>query len=380
MKETMNRSIYLRILILFVLVAMPGCVDTAAESPALSEEIGTTSSALGTQPHLLFGHCQTLSVPVTLTGYGPANVYAELCIPWRQTNTVELLVHGSTYDHDYWDFPLKPWKYSHVRDALREGYATLNIDRVGTGLSTIPPSTSVTVDGTVDYLHEIAQKLKAGQIGPRSFSKVVYFGSSLTVVYGWLLGQRYPADADGFVFEGLVHMTRPGFLGMVLAHHRDPACGVFPQAIDCGYVTTTPGWRDDFFYHVPGASPDVIAKDEETKSFVSDTLVFESAQYTFGPGGDPTQQPDPATAPSQGIVKPVLIAFGAHDATACGTPPDGIVCTNTSVHALEAPYFTNAPSLDVYVPANTGHALPLHESGPVTAHVIDAWLDHRVGR
>lgn len=355
-----------------------GCSSNTNEESSPSEEsdesIGETSSALSDQRHLLFGLCRTLNVPVDLTGYGPVSVYAELCVPHRPTKTIQLLVHGSTYDHHYWDFPYRPDKYSHVRDALRSGYATLNIDRVGTGLSSVPPSDRVTVDGTVDYIHQIVRKLKSGRIGGKRFSNVVYFGSSLSTVYGWLLGSRYPADADAFVFTGLVHLTRPGWLDLVFAHHRDPACldPRFSSYVpDCGYVTTTAGWRDDFFHYVPPYSnPAVVATDEATKSFVSDSLVFASAQYTFNP--------DPATAPTRDIHVPVLIAFGEFDRTACGTPPDGIVCTEDNVRALEAPFF-DTPVFDVYVPKNTGHALPLHESGPITSAVIERWIDRHVG-
>jgi pimeloyl-ACP methyl ester carboxylesterase len=366
---------------LTLLVVAAGCSSNADaeskpadESNESNESIGETSSALSGQQHSSFGRCETLNIPVNFTGYGPVSVYAELCVPHRPTKTIQLLVHGSTYDHNYWDLPYRPEKYSHVRSALRAGYATLNIDRVGTGLSSVPPSDLVTVDGTVDYIHEIAQKLKAGHIGGKSFEKIVYFGSSLSTVYGWLLGSRYPDDADAFVFTGLVHLTRPGWLDLVFAHHRDPAClepQFSPYVPDCGYVTTTAGWRDDFFHYVaPYSKPEVVAVDEAHKSFVSDSLVFESAQYTFSP--------DPATAPSRDIHVPVLVAFGEFDRTACGTPPDGIVCTEENVRALEAPYF-NTPVFDVYVARNTGHALPLHETAPVTNGVIERWINRNVG-
>src|SRR5690242_16002630 len=47
--------------------------------------------------------------------------------------TIQVLIHGGTYDHNYWDFPVQPETYSYVRELTDAGYATLNIDRLGVG-------------------------------------------------------------------------------------------------------------------------------------------------------------------------------------------------------------------------------------------------------
>src|SRR5580692_6889128 len=81
--------------------------------------------------------CQSFMVPVTVENVADAELYGELCIPKGRTpNTVQLLVHGTTYNHNYWDWPENPDTHSHVRAALAAGYATFNIDRLGVGKST----------------------------------------------------------------------------------------------------------------------------------------------------------------------------------------------------------------------------------------------------
>ena len=84
--------------------------------------------------------CQALRVPVAVDGVPGARLYGELCRPTGQARAVQLLVHGASYNHLYWNWPLDPARYSYVRRALAAGYATFNVDRLGAGASTRPAS------------------------------------------------------------------------------------------------------------------------------------------------------------------------------------------------------------------------------------------------
>jgi pimeloyl-ACP methyl ester carboxylesterase len=320
------------------------------------------------------GTCRALFVPVNIPDVPNAKVYGELCLPpGPPPKTVEFLVHGSTFNHFYWDWPVEPEKYSHVKAALDAGYATFNIDRLGSGWSTKPLSDLVSLDVMMDSLHQLVVGLRTGSIGGHPFERVVYFGSSLSTVYGWLLAERYPRDADAFVLTGLVHFTRPTWLDRVFKWHVDPAC-TDPKwkfsGVDCGYVTTTPGKRTQFFWYEPNASHANIVVDELLKDIVSKRLIFESAAFVLG-------EVDPTTSPSQAITVPTLIGFGEFDNTACGD--DGLTCNEENVLAFERPFYRSDIVLDAYVPKNTGHALPLHFSAPETADFIHQWLDEHVG-
>jgi pimeloyl-ACP methyl ester carboxylesterase len=316
--------------------------------------------------------CQSFMVPVTVENVADAELYGELCIPKGQTpNTVQLLVHGTTYNHNYWDWPENPGTHSHVRAALAAGYATFNVDRLGVGKSTKPASHLVTLAATVDTLHQVISKLRAGAIGGHQFSKVVYFGSSLSTAYGWVEASLHE-DVDAFVLTGLLHFTRPTFLGLVQENlysvSEDPTFS--KTGLDGGYITNRPGSKATFFYNKANADQHIIDIDERLKDIASGMLIEQSVPLVLS-------QP-PAESPSRFIKVPTLIVLGGEDMTAAG--PDGIVCTDESVRQAEAPYYPNVPGgIEVHVVANTGHSLPLHRNGPSTAKRIMDWLDRKVG-
>ena len=164
-------------------------------------------------------YCESFMVPVTVESVPDAKIYGELCVPALRPppTTVQLLVHGTTYNHNYWDWPEDPETHSHVRAALQAGYATFNVDRLGVGQSTKPASQLVTLAATVDTLHQVVTKLRSGAIGNHKFTRVVYFGSSLSTAYGWMEASVHH-DIDAFVMTGLLHITRPTFLGLVQLH------------------------------------------------------------------------------------------------------------------------------------------------------------------
>ena len=71
---------------------------------------------------------------------GSQKLYGQYCEPTvkkpSRAKTLQLLVHGITYDHTYWaGFQIIPSSalYSWVTFANAEGYPTLAIDRLGNG-------------------------------------------------------------------------------------------------------------------------------------------------------------------------------------------------------------------------------------------------------
>jgi hypothetical protein len=187
----MNR-IVLFVVSLLAAVAMTG--NAAAQSSSapvgVQYQSGNGSGAL----------CMNMFVPIDLADVPDAVIYGELCAPPNASpNTVELLVHGTNYDHFYWDWPANPHQYSHVGNAIDHGYATFNIDRIGTGWSTKPLSFTFPSSDWIQSLHQLVVGLRDGSIGGSPFANVVYFGSSLTVVQGWLLAEAYPGDIDAFI-------------------------------------------------------------------------------------------------------------------------------------------------------------------------------------
>jgi hypothetical protein len=137
--------------------------------------------------------CQHLQFRVALAPGAPAHykVVGWLCgRPPLTGRTVQVLIPGSTLDHLYWDFPLRPQQYSYVRALTTAGYATLNPDRLGSGQSDLPPGDRVTVEAQAYVLHQIIQTLPTGQ-RPRQYAVRFAAHSQALADYCATYGVRY---------------------------------------------------------------------------------------------------------------------------------------------------------------------------------------------
>ena len=312
-----------------------------------------------------------MQVPVSLSQVPGAALYGELCARAGATpSAVQLLVHGATYNSYYSDWPYRPDRYSYVRQMTSAGYATFNIERLGYGRSTHPNSTLVSLQNGTEALHQVVQKLRAGQIGGHAFTRVIWVGHSLGTLYGWLEAS-VANDVDAFVLTGLLHTVKPSWLALafqsVVVANQDPKFATL--GFDSGYLTFTPGTRAPLFYWTPGAQPDVIALDERLKDTVSGS--------EFGAAVPLFNSPPAQTAPSRSIKVPTLLVLGEHDRVMCDE--DGLLCNQQNVAQQETPYYSDAARLHVLVVLNTGHDLQLHLSAPDTGEKILDWLSKELG-
>ncbi|MEO6090925.1 MAG: alpha/beta hydrolase [Umezawaea sp.] len=310
--------------------------------------------------------CQTTTVDVPL-GTGTAKMWGKLCRPAGATpSTVVTMVHGATYNHNYWDFPYQPDKYSFSRMLNRAGYATFVVDRLGTGGSTIPPSSEVNLTVEAGQLHEVVQDLRAGRIGGTAFPKVVLAGYSLGSALVEIETSLYH-DADAVLVTALGHYNNPAGTQAIIdngqAPNDDPILR-YKHHYDDGYATTKPGSRKTVFYADQPMDAGVLATDELTK----DVNVFIEA-------ADPLVI-DPAV--SRSITVPVLFALGDHDPLMCG---DGYEdCTSAAaLRAQEAPFWTSASDFDVILLQEAGHGLNLVPNTGVYQSASLSWLNRVVG-
>jgi pimeloyl-ACP methyl ester carboxylesterase len=161
--------------------------------------------------------CRRVAAPVTLTA-SPSATYTisgELCAtPAEQAagTTVQLLIHGATYNYDYWDFGrIDGIDYSYARDVAARGFATFAYDALGSGSSSHPPSDLLTIQAAADVAHQIVQALRRGSIGGVQFGKVILVGHSLGSVVVWQEAISY-ADIDGLIITGAAHSLSSRFL------------------------------------------------------------------------------------------------------------------------------------------------------------------------
>ncbi|MEV7770889.1 alpha/beta hydrolase [Kitasatospora sp. NPDC086791] len=306
----------------------------------------------------------TVDVPV---GSGTGQLWGELCLPARSSpGTVVTMVHGATYNHDYWDFPYQPNTYSFSRMLNRAGYATFVVDRLGTGHSTVPPSSELTLSVEAGHIHKVVQDLRAGRIGGTGFEKVVLAGYSLGSAVSEIEASTYH-DVDALLVTALGHYNNPAGTQAIVENGQDPNTdpvigGRHPY--DPGYATTRPGSRKTVFYADQPMDPGVLLVDELTK----DADVFMEA-------ADPLVV-DPAV--SRAIDVPVMFALGDHDPLMCG--PGYEDCTSaTALRAQEAPFWTSATSFDVILLPNAGHGLNLVPNTGVLHRAVASWLNRVVG-
>jgi hypothetical protein len=321
--------------------------------------------------------CATYTLPVRVADPGPANqtLWAQLCYPTGRPmpTTVQLLVHGATYNHLYWDFPTGDGQYSYMRSAVRAGYATLNVDRIGNGASSHPPGASLDVPAGAVALHDAVTALRTGRLGGHRFSRVVWVGHSLGSTHGWFEAGRY-RDVDALVLTGDLHTATAAAFNL-LTWAFWPAAGD-PQfagaGLDQDYLTTVPGSRQEIFFAPATTDPAVVALDEVTKDTLTTGQIAQMVDAITLP---------PQQSPSSGVNLPVLLVVGGQDVLFCPAPGEvnPIDCDDAgSVVAAEAPYFGPHATLSALTVADTGHDLALSTSAPVSAAAIQAWIGRTI--
>ena len=312
--------------------------------------------------------CAAYTLPVRIADPGPAGqtLWGQLCYRGsREPATVQLLVHGATYNHLYWNFPYGNGYYSYVDAATAAGYATFDVDRIGAGNSSHPSSAALTVDAAAVALHDAVTALRTGAVDGHLFQRVVIVGHSLGSTEAWIEAARYQ-DVDAVIVTGVLHAFSPAGLGALEADlypaANDPKFA--GSGLDSGYLTTVPGTRESLFYDPATTNPAVVAADEATKDTTTATELAGGAAIL---GEPPTDQP------SYQITVPVLTVVGEDDSFFC-TGVTAYNCADpASVRAFEAQYYSPAAHLKVVVIPDTGHDLALSTTAPLTDAIMIGW-------
>ena len=314
------------------------------------------------------GNCQDLTLPVALLPGQPADqiLSGTYCEPltWQAgPREVDVLTPGATYNRTYWDWPVDPALYSYVDKTLAAGRATFDYDRIGTGASSHPLSTEITIGTEAYVLHQIVTWLH----GSFGYSEVNLVGHSLGSVISIEEAGLYH-DVSRVVITGLLHLpdVGMGFAGtlesLLYPAASDPRFTGLD--LDLGYLTTIPGDRAADFYS-SSADPAVIAYDEAHKDVVPATdLATLATTWALPPGLNL----------SDWITAPVLVVVGAQDAIFCADPPVLDCGAPAQLLANEAPYYARAASLTVYSIPDTGHDVALHPTADQSFALINGWI------
>lgn len=307
--------------------------------------------------------CSEIDVPISVPSPREV-VHGQLCMPaGNAPTTVQLLVHGGTYNRMYWDLPYQPERYSYQRDMARHGYATFAMDRLGTGQSTKPPSAVLVDSVEAASIHQVIGHLRAGRVGGARFDRVVLVGASVGSGVVTLEAATYH-DVDGVILTAATHLPSALELAKGLALYVQPVTAdpkFRKNGSDPGYVTTRPGGREPLFYVASNADPEVIATDETTKDQASALgLGTVAVSGIVGPT-------------SRSINVPVFLAVGEKDVLFCGF----LASDCSSADALrkqEAPFYDAAAELSTFILPESGHSIALHKNADKYRDATRAWL------
>jgi pimeloyl-ACP methyl ester carboxylesterase len=342
-RRTLRRGTWIGGALLAAIAAMTGLPATGAAADSIA--------------------CQNYQVPVTVAGQN-LYMHGQLCEPASDPDTIMVLVPGATYNSTYWNFPYDPSVYNFRLAMNSAGYATLTVDRLGTGASSKPPSATVTTWAQATAIHQVIQALRAGQLGGQSFTTVILGGHSLGSLDAIDEAANFH-DVNGVLLTGLsnypVATGIASFLASLYPAPLDPQLA--GRGLDVGYVTTRPGTRAADFDAPDNPDPGVIATDEATKD------VFSIAE-------EPDGVLDPIVlAESRSINVPVLLADGQDDPLFCGEQLQSNPCaTAATLAASEAPFYSPAADLQTYVLPGSGHDLNLAPNTQLYQQAVLAWL------
>lgn len=330
----------------------------------VSEMPGTVNEAHSELESASGAQCRNYSFPVTERPDSKRvyNMSGQLCTkhPGKLgQQPLQVLIHGGTYNHSYFDWPYKPERYNYVRDMTDRGFTTLNIDRIGHGVSDNPNALNLNFDVAAHTVHQLVQYLRRGALG-HPFNTIMLNGYSMGGMTAQVEAAKYN-DVDAVAVHAVGHqLVTPrstARLGTLLyPANLDPK---FPKPLATGYTTTIPGTRGVF--HGPPGTYDPTNLDQEEK--LKDTLSLTELADITRKSYDPNI--------TKNIRVPVLWTPGRYDKIWCGTTDD---CTTDPETQNEGSYYRPGVFTKSVIP-DTGHAALLGYGGRTYLDTVAGWLD-----
>ncbi len=274
-------------------------------------------------------------------------------------STLQVLVHGWTYNHTYWD-PYDAVKQgrSYARFMAKKGYVVLALDLLGTGESSEPNGEMLNFTENVGSLIQVLTQIRSQQhLQNHSIQHIALVGHSGGTILSVLTAGTVPNIVDFLIATGWSYVPHE----------------VFPQKIIDAALTQTPyirfpsELRTELFYYTPTAKPRQIAFDN---SHLADQF----------PHGALAQGVPILEALENGNIElikafslvdqvkiPVLVQLGDMDMIAKPVLPEA-----------EEEFYSGSPDVTVQVLENIGHSLNLHINRKTGWRNIHRWLKNQL--
>ena len=320
-----------------------------------------------------------LAASTNQTRSGTYELAAVYCRPMKHTKhrdsserkaPLQILLHGSTYTKEYWD--RGSWgygdpKYSWTRAMNRNGYATLAVDKLGSGASSHPdPVYDVQLPLQMETVHSLIMQIKAGgNAGIPIPSKLVLVTHSSGSILGADLAQTHPDDVDALVLTGYP-AGGANNKGGIPSYHLLPAAisapKRFPASLNLGYLFMNSELnRTSAFYYQCHYDPKIPHLD-----YLTQGVQPIGEGFNLGPSTQPA------------FKGKVLVVTGQKDPAVCGfTPVEQCAYNDTRVRGVGTAFGGNT-GFDFYMP-DTGHDLNWHYSAPETYEVVVGKLGALIG-
>jgi len=206
-----------------------------------------------------------------------------------QSRPLQVLLHGATYNHKYWDFPsVNGRDYSYARYMAVRKYAVLALDLPGAGESVIsrnaqtgapagPNGFALTLAESAAAINQVLIALKSGANPTgHAFSPVVLVGHSAGSINATVVQGTFGHPADALVVTASRHLTGQ-ILTIPAVQDLIQQLFMLVQALAPFEYFQLPGAiRQALFYHVAGADPAVIAVDNLTMDWWSNGQLFST--------------------------------------------------------------------------------------------------------
>ncbi|KAI1121286.1 Alpha/Beta hydrolase protein [Nemania abortiva] len=298
-----------------------------------------------------FGANVTAGGPSVISGN--YSIYVKLCLPSdpekaAEVKTVQLLTHGATLDHTYWD--IAPG-YSYVDVASEAGYATLSYDQLGVGKSAHPdPIQIVQATSQVAATHELVGLLRNAKMGGYHFDKIVGVGHSAGSTLTQGITTKYPRDFDAVILSGTSASAASVPLSVAAFNFINANTDPAPQfkRLPAGFLTQQSAAGIQFaFYRYPNYDENAFRQQVANKQ--TNTL---GVLLTMGG----------IVAPSAEFKGPVDIVNGQHDLVFCSG--DCLYPMDQNAVTLSVFYPAASNGSQTYIAAGAGHCIAAHKSGP----------------